>query len=281
MTLERVLDRVLRAPEEAGKLELSKLEELLNEVGELFKSEPQLLEVEGDLLLIVGDTHGDLESTLRAFSVEADHYLFLGDYVDRGPMQVENINYLLARKLSDPERVLLFRGNHESPLMNYDYGFYSEVLERYGGTAYRLYARVFASMPYAAVVNGTILATHGGIARDLRSLSDITGIPKGDLVPDNQLALEILWNDPSEEVEFFEDSPRGAGIYLFGKGAWRNFAKQNGIQLMVRAHEYFPEGSHEYFGGEVLSTFSCRYYPATEPKGLLIRGPERKLVSLA
>jgi hypothetical protein len=44
--------------------------------------------------------------------------LFQGDYVDRGPHQIEVISYLLALRVLFPKQVILLRGNHEFPDQN-------------------------------------------------------------------------------------------------------------------------------------------------------------------
>jgi diadenosine tetraphosphatase ApaH/serine/threonine PP2A family protein phosphatase len=274
-----VARKVVGNPELADRLSAGELVELLEEARSVFRTEPQLLELEGSAL-VVGDTHGDFESSRRALSEEAKLTLFLGDYVDRGLEQLKNVNFLLAEKVERPERVYLLRGNHESPLMNYSYGFYWEVVGRYGPRVYRMYAEVFSSMPYAAVLNGEVFAVHGGVAEGLSSVETVRGLPKGDLEPSDPIALQLLWNDPDESVEYFAPSPRGPGINLYGRRAVEEFFAANGLKLMVRAHEYFPEGFHEYFGGMVLSLFSCRYYPATRPKAALLEGASWRLVAL-
>lgn len=262
-------EEIVEHPERIGQLGLGEVIRLLEECTGLLSREEQLLEVDGRVL-VVGDTHGDYLSTLKAFKVEADAYVFLGDYVDRGPQQIENINYLLARKLADPEGVLLIRGNHESPLMNHSYGFYARVAGAYGAELYELYAKLFSQMPYAVLINSEVLAVHGGIARRLKSLEDLRRLPKGDVMPSNQLAFEVLWNDPDESVRWFAPSPRGEGIYLFGRAALQSFMEASGTRLVVRGHEYFPTGLYVYFEGMLVSVFSCRYYPSTRPRALLI-----------
>jgi len=275
----KVTRKVVEDPELADRLSAEELAELLEEALRVFRAEPQLLELEGNAL-VVGDTHGDFESSRKALLEEAHLYLFLGDYVDRGLEQLKNVNFLLAKKVEQPERIYLLRGNHESPLMNYSYGFYWEVVGRYGPEIYRMYAEVFSSMPYAAILNGSAFAVHGGLAKGLRNALDVRGLRKGDIEPSDPIALQLLWNDPDESVERFAPSPRGPSIYLYGRMAVEEFLESNGLELVVRAHEYFPEGLHDYFRGKVLSLFSCRHYPGTSPKAVLFEGKAWRSVSL-
>jgi len=265
------IDKITERPEAVAELSYDELLELLDEAKSLFNSEPQLIEVEADKVLIVGDTHGDLETSVKALKLDvAEVVVFLGDYVDRGPYQIENINLLLARKIRDRDKLILLRGNHESPAMNYYYGFYHTVARRYGLEVYGQYAEVFSYMPYA-VLYGEALLLHGGLARGLETLDQIREFPKADLEPSHPLAFQVLWNDPDESVEEFAPSPRGEGIYLFGRKAVDEFFARNGLKLLVRAHEYFTPGVYTMFEGKVVTVFSCRFYPIQGPKAILLK----------
>lgn len=278
--MTRLARKIIERPLNAAGLSRDEVAELLDEARGVFEGERALIEVAVSSVLFVGDTHGDLRSTLTAFRFEALAHVFLGDYVDRGPNQLENFIFLAAKKIEEPERVYLLRGNHESPLTNAHYGFFREVARRYGPEVYGSFSQVFSMIPYAALVNGTVLALHGGIASALKSLDGLRHLPRPDELPENPVAFEILWNDPSEDVRGFAPSPRGPGVHLFGRDAFEDFAAANGIEVMVRAHEYHPEGLREYFSGRVLSVFSCRYYPAAKPKGLRLSNGWREVVSL-
>eukprot|EP00913_Durusdinium_trenchii_P031790 g29774.t1 len=60
---------------------------------------------------VVGDVHGQVFDLLELFRIGGPvphtNYLFLGDYVDRGPYSVETIMLLALLKLSHPERITL------------------------------------------------------------------------------------------------------------------------------------------------------------------------------
>jgi len=74
--------------------------------------QPSLLRLRAPLR-IVGDIHGQYEDLLRIFQYngyppESD-YLFLGDYVDRGPCGFEVLILLLCYKLKYPSKFFMIR----------------------------------------------------------------------------------------------------------------------------------------------------------------------------
>ncbi|VDM81711.1 unnamed protein product [Strongylus vulgaris] len=85
---------------------------------------------------VVGDIHAQFQDMNRLFDligrVPQEKFLFLGDYVDRGPQGVEVVILLFALKLRYRDRIFLLRGNHETPAVNKIYGFYNECVMKYG-----------------------------------------------------------------------------------------------------------------------------------------------------
>ncbi len=259
---------------------------LLEDTEEEFSEIPHLLEVEDPSwpVLFVGDTHGDLESAVRAKELADEKgasVVFLGDYVDRGPNQVETLAFVLAWRQVEPERVVILRGNHESPITNPYYGFLRAVVDLYDKQVYDQAARTFAQLPYAARIGGEVLAIHGGVSRGIRRRGEIANLPKGDLNPDHPVALQLLWNDPDESVEDFAPSVRGPGVLRFGRRAFRDFMGNSRLRLLVRAHEFFPEGVRTFFEGRLLSVFSCRFYGGTPAAVLMDERLSWRMVPLS
>ena len=72
------------------------------------------------LTFAVGDIHGCLDKLNRLLAAcEAHagarpaHYVFLGDYIDRGPQSRGVIDLLMAKQAARPGTVVCLRGNHE------------------------------------------------------------------------------------------------------------------------------------------------------------------------
>lgn len=219
--------------------------------------------------VFVGDTHTAVDVTqavLDKYYDEADLVVFLGDYVDRGNTGIENLGLITSMLLEDPRRVIMLRGNHESPLTNPYYGFLDEVTEKLGEANYDKFKGFFETMPYAVVVNG-YLCVHGGIASGLDHVSQIAGLPTPDLNPDDPVAFQLLWNDPRDMIEGFLPSVRGDGAFYYGSDVTQRFLDTNSLKGIIRAHEVV-DGFREDMDGRVITVFSSRYHGASA--GILV-----------
>ena len=64
-----------------------------------------------------------------------------------------------------PGKITILRGNHESRGVTMQYGFYDEILRKYGNTnSWQLFVEIFDCLPIAALVDGNVLCLHGGLS---------------------------------------------------------------------------------------------------------------------
>lgn len=198
---------VVDNPNIVKSLNEKEIEKYLNNVNSILKTENALIELNGSIVF-VGDTHGDFEATKcivdRFF--DADHLVFLGDYIDREPIKwgsIYNVTYLLLLKLCYPKKFILLKGNHECnyAIPCFPYEFEVEVIQKFGSNKlHQNYVEVFSSMPLMVLAN-KVFAAHGGILKGF-NLEKLRKIDKNDL-----LAIEaVVWSDPAISPTF-----RGAG----------------------------------------------------------------------
>ena len=84
---------------------------------------------------IIGDIHGCLNSLheiLKLIEGEADTFVFLGDYIDRGSESREVVENILEFKKKH-RNVITLLGNHEIMLINYLRGYDDGTFLRAGG----------------------------------------------------------------------------------------------------------------------------------------------------
>lgn len=220
------------------------------------------IDVGEGIVSFVGDTHGALDVTSYLLQTRrgSSALCILGDVVDRGKNQLLNLLLVLESSLLN-KNIILVRGNHESTLLNDYYGFTNEL--RSLGCYSELYPEIvmlYGKLPYGVLVNGELLGVHGGIPRGCKEFSDWDRLPMDDKRPSNQCAFEILWNDPSEELDDFSPGIRGQGTFIYGKAALLKFMGQNDISIIVRGHEVKMEGYEALFDGRLVSIFSSRYH---------------------
>jgi serine/threonine-protein phosphatase 2B catalytic subunit len=109
-----------------GKLSVEAARVLVSQATKLFAAEPNVLELSVPLM-VCGDLHGQFYDLLTLFDLttDAEQYLFLGDYVNRGDFSCEVLFYLLSLKVVNPKRLQMLRGNHETRMMA-NLNFYAE-----------------------------------------------------------------------------------------------------------------------------------------------------------
>src|SRR5258707_551073 len=80
---------------------------------------------EGLITYAVGDVHGCRDKLVRLLYFCARHragrparYVFIGDYIDRGPDSRGVIDVLIKLQREIPGQVICLRGNHEALMLN-------------------------------------------------------------------------------------------------------------------------------------------------------------------
>ncbi|BFI76101.1 serine/threonine protein phosphatase [Sulfurisphaera ohwakuensis] len=255
--------------------EYSKVLELMEEAKEIFKIQgPFAGEYKARRIAFVGDTHGAVDVTQYVFNEifdKVDLLVFLGDYVDRYPPSgVENLMIILEKFLQNKDKVVILRGNHESPITNLYYGFYEEVALKFGNEkVYEKFKDFFSYIPYVAIVNN-YFCVHGGLpGKDnggemklgIHSVDEIKSLPYPDINPDDPIAFQLLWNDPREGLDDFGFLPniRGEGTFYFGEKIVKEFLDSTGYSGIIRGHEAV-DGFRIDINGKVITVFSSRYH---------------------
>jgi serine/threonine-protein phosphatase PP1 catalytic subunit len=260
--ISRLLEKRNATPGSKVELKLTEVKYLIEKSREIFISQPVLLDLEAPLK-IVGDIHGQYYDLLRLFEYGGfppdANYLFLGDYVDRGPNGLETICLLLAYKIKYPENFFMLRGNHECSSINRIYGFYDECKTRFSLKIWKLFNDCFNCLPLGAIIEDKILCIHGGLSPDLKSLEQIRRIVRPTEIPDTGLLCDLLWADPDPEAQGWQVNDRGVS-FTFGGDVVENFLKRHEFDLIVRAHQVVEDG-YEFFAKRSLVTvFSAPNY---------------------
>ncbi|OHT16763.1 Serine/threonine-protein phosphatase PP1-2 [Tritrichomonas foetus] len=272
-----LLTRIMQDQPISDLVSISDIDDLVSTAKLIFNSEPMMLRLDFPIQ-VVGDIHGNIDDLLRIFErcgyPPKTTYLFLGDYVDRGPASVEVILLLLALKCKYPSHINMLRGNHETAPISRAYGFANECENKYNSKVFTKFTTVFSVLPIAAVLEDLIFCVHGGISPSLHDIELFETLPKPKEIYTHSIFSDLLWSDPRSDVDSFQVNQRGCGVY-FNEENLRDFLQRNGLCYLFRSHEECYDGYEWNFEDELcLTIFSNSDYCGHGNTGAVIGIPK-------
>jgi len=266
-TIEELLEKQIKQllPEDGSDFKIlseKDVKELCEQAKEILRDEPNVTPVPAPVT-VVGDIHGQFHDLIELFLLGGKcpntNYTFLGDYVDRGYYSVETVTLVICLKVRYPERVTILRGNHESRQITQVYGFYDECLRKYDtANVWKYFTDLFDFLPLAALIEHSVFCPHGGLSPSIDSLDHIRTLDRLQEIPQEGPICDLMWSDPDDR-EGWGISPRGAG-YTFGQDITEQFNHNNGLKLIIRAHQLVMEGYGWHHGNAVVTIFSAPNY---------------------
>jgi predicted phosphodiesterase len=242
--------------------------ELWMEAKRVFQSQPRLIRVDGvERVVFVGDTHGEYDATNKVIQKYFDKQtalIFVGDYVDRGPQSLANIEALLRLKLEHPDRIVLLQGNHENwkehPIMP------ASFWESLDNETLDLFAGVLAELPWSAVTPNGIMAVHGALP-PVDSLEEIDDISYGS----NEWR-HMTWGDyqdlPGQFLSDVGSRPQ------FGRDRFETLMERFGQRVLIRGHQ--PPAPLYLFDDRCLTIITAETKYARE-RNVVIAGIDEKI----
>lgn len=191
------------------------IKNLCDHANELFACEQKMIKINAPAI-VFGDLCGDADSLFtlerlfwQSVPVLANNLVFLGNYMGgastggvpgtSGTLTSFNIEifcYLLALKLAAPNKVFLLRGVNETA-DHIGRDLMAECALKYGPeTGIHLFTTlidVMNKLPFAVVIDETILCTHSGIPRTALKLAKFLEIPDSvsNVANESPLAYEV------------------------------------------------------------------------------------------
>jgi protein phosphatase len=225
------------------------------------------------------ESYGNPSDNIQNGDINVMQYIFLGDFCDRGNQSLEVILLLFALKVKYPDFIYLIRGHHEDKAINEFYGLGKECTEKLKEdikneeSVFNKINQVFDFLPFGVLVDNTILCIHGGIGASIKSLDDISNIPRPTKIYQNPESyaqmniLDLLYSeydneedDESYSVNTLRDKNQKGFIVNYGKKRLDEFMQGNNINLIIAAHKFVKEGFCTYCDDKLLNLFSCTNY---------------------
>jgi len=122
----------------------------------------------------------------------------------------------MCLKVKYPANITLLRGNHESKQVSSIYGFYDEIIRKYGNAdAWKYFIEVFEYLGIAAVVDSCVFCVHSGLSAEIRTIDQINIIERPTEIPYQGVLCDLMWSEPDNNVETWGRDPHRPG-WSFG-----------------------------------------------------------------
>ncbi|RWW08496.1 hypothetical protein BHE74_00019769 [Ensete ventricosum] len=93
----------------------------------------------------------------------------------------------------------------------------------------------------------------------LNNLDQIRNLARPTDVPDNGLLCDLLWSDPSKEIQGWGMNDRGVS-YTFGPDRVTDFLQKHDLDLICRAHQVVEDGYEFFADRQLVTIFSAPNY---------------------
>ena len=219
----------------------------------------KLVEIkEAKKVVFVGDTHGDLEASqkvIKEYLKPGNKIIFLGDYVDRGPSSIQNLNFLLEIRAKNSDKVYLLQGNHEGHrILKFYPAEFWESLDR---EEYEKYCSIVEKFPLV-VVAGNIIALHGALPNVPRIVLGTLNRWINQIKLGSEEWMQIVWGDfvdePGEDlgIDIFTGRPQ------FGRDYFFKLMERFNKKVLIRSHQ--PDVLQFMFDDRCLTIFTSSAY---------------------
>ncbi len=243
----------------------------------LLRQQKGIVNIEG-VTAVVGDLHGDVYTLREIISIlgscfessekssQINNVVFLGDLMDRGPENAKTLLELLEFFNKYPGKVYILKGNHEtkevfngfagdSPAR--DDGYFSTVNKEH------IY-NFFDLLPYAAIINGSVLAVHGGVPQENFWENFKLGVKHSEEIsPLFNPIKSALWSDYDPLTDCLErpiitgNPKRGGSSICFNELMAKKFLDSMNLKYMIRGHQPELGSFHRSTNGIITTVFSA------------------------
>jgi hypothetical protein len=233
---------------------------------------------------IIGDTHGSFSDVyimidyfIKVLQVNPKiKFVWIGDFVDRNPYDLQNLAFILSFWLLFPDNVFLIRGNHEDSSVCSRYGFSQHLYDKAGSRPvfqeiWDMVIAFFSNLPiglYARIGDKNVWIVHGGIPFNVDDYQPIRLLNvenqincfHAEYFDMDPISTSMLWSDPDTALaEGVAPNPR-SGRPRFSRQAFDDFMQLNHFDCLLRGHEKWNSGYNLFFENRLISLFSTSTY---------------------